>query len=75
MAKKVTVVKAPMVIAYWPDGSVWSGYPGAPLPEGLKEGEAERLADFFEEIDLPDEADDKKPAAKKVAASKSDDKK
>ena len=57
------IVKAPLVIAKREDGSDVYVYAGAPLPDGLAEGETDRLADFLE--------DDDKPAAKK-AASKSE---
>lgn len=50
-------VTAALVIAKRADGSDVYLYEGATLPEGLKDGEAERLADF-----LSDE--DEKPARK-----------
>jgi hypothetical protein len=57
------LVSAALVIAKRQDGSDVYVYAGAPLPDGLAEGEADRLAEFLE--------DDDKPAAKK-AASKSE---
>lgn len=48
------VVKAPLVIAKRPDGSDVYVYQGSILPDDLKAGEAERLADFLEKAE-PDE--------------------
>lgn len=63
MSKRIA---APLVIAKREDGSDVYLYAGAFLPDGLAEGEADRLAEFCE-----DEAEDK-PHAKKAAASKSE---
>lgn len=51
------IVKAPLVIAKDPSGRDVYVYQGSPLPEGLAEGEAKRLADFLED-------DSEKPARK-----------
>lgn len=58
MAQHVTV---PLVIAKRADGSDVYLYEGAPFPEGLREGEAERLAEFLAD----DEGD--KPARKSAS--------
>lgn len=50
------VVKAPLVIAKRADGSDVYVYAGAPLPDDLASGEAERLADFLEDDAAPVEA-------------------
>lgn len=42
------IVTAPLVIAKLENGSDVYVYEGSPLPDGLKEGEAERLADYLE---------------------------
>lgn len=43
------LVKAPLVVAKLENGSDVYVYEGSPLPGGLREGEAERLADYLED--------------------------
>lgn len=54
-------VSAPLVIAKRADGSDVYLYQGAAFPEGLAEGEQERLAEFLEDSD---DGDSKQPAKK-----------
>lgn len=46
-SKKQQVVTAPLVIAKRADGSDVYIYQGAPLPDGLADGEEKRLSDFL----------------------------
>jgi hypothetical protein len=62
------IVTAPLVIAKRADGSDVYLYEGVSFPEGLRDGEAERLQEAGL-IGSLDDADDKKPA-RKTAASK-----
>lgn len=50
------IVKAALVIAKRADGSDVYVYAGSPLPDGLADGEAQRLADFLDD-DAADEGD------------------
>ena len=53
------IVTAPLVIAKREDGSDVYVYAGSPLPEGLQDGEADRLADYLE--------DDKQSSSRKTS--------
>lgn len=53
-------VSAPLVIAKRADGSDVYLYEGATFPEGMAEGEADRLAEYLE-----DDGDSAKPSARK----------
>lgn len=63
------IVTAPLVIAKRADGSDVYLYQGVKFPDGLKDGEADRLKEdgLLTEFDA-DEADDKKPGRKPAAA-------
>lgn len=49
----MAVVTAPLVIAKRADGSDVYLYEGAEFPDGMAEGEAERLADYLDAGDKP----------------------
>lgn len=68
MAAKSYVVTGPLATPYREDGTRVYLYQGSPVPDGLREGEVERLVDLglFGEAD----AEEKPAAAKKPAASK-----
>lgn len=69
MAGKQYVVTGPLATPYREDGTRAYLYQGALLPDGLREGEVDRMVD----LGLVGEAEsDAKPAAKKASASKSD---
>lgn len=63
------LVKVPLVIAKRSDGSDAYLYEGVPVPDGLRDGELERLkeGEFVGPVG-GDEDDDKKPARKSAAS-------
>jgi hypothetical protein len=63
------IVTAPLVIAKRADGSDVYLYEGVEFPEGMAEGEAERLAEFLSEDDAEGKSD--KPAVKSAASKSS----
>lgn len=69
--KKAHVVTGPLATPYREDGTRAYLYQGALLPDGLREGEVDRMVDLglVEECDAPEP--DEKPAAKKAASGKS----
>jgi hypothetical protein len=50
------IVKVPLVIAKRADGSDVYVYQGSVLPDGLKDGEVARLADFLEPVPVEEKA-------------------
>lgn len=56
------IVKAPLVIAKAPNGSDVYVYRGSPLPEGLADGEVERLADYLDDEPVVEAGVDERPA-------------
>ena len=63
------IVKAPLVVAKAANGQDVYVYQGAPLPDGLAEGEEKRLADFLEDAKAAeDEGGAKKPARKSTTS-------
>lgn len=67
------VVKSALVIAKAKDGSDVYVYAGAPLPDGLADGEAKRLAEFCEDVPDTDSASADVSAEKGFAGMKVDE--
>jgi hypothetical protein len=72
MSSKTYQVTGPLATPYLEDGSRVYLYEGALLPDGLREGEVERLVDLglAGEVEITDESADDGPPAK--SASKGD---
>lgn len=68
MAGKSYVVTSPLATPYREDGTRAYLYQGTEWPDGLRDGETERFLD----LGFIAEQSEDKPAAKKAAASKSE---
>lgn len=67
------IVKVPLAIVKDTEGRHRYLYQGAVVPDGLDQDDVDRLVDeeaFGKPEDPEEDGDDKKPAAKKAAASK-----